>query len=837
MDVLRGEPLLPLSDERFTVLEAQGRVLYPVLKQEPVRGIIRGLLDLEAPRRVTVYFLFAGDQPLDLSAFTPYEQGVRVRPVVDSNAHRRMLDEWWQQYSKRYQQLLKNGEYPPLAENFLVATLARRLKLTMPPPKSSLFGRSSDRENPFDYLLVNEAHRMRIDRELLQDPSGPFDELIELPAREAWTAEAEVADGLPEVAVETLANYVPSECFYVRFGSFSNYLWLRELNQKWQGDLGNMIMRRGLTRGSSKRIQQQLSLKYNALAKIFGPKVIEDAALVGMDPYMDQGAGIGLLFQAKNEVLLAADLLNQRRASLAKFEDATEETFEIEGKSVSLISNPTGEVRSYHTNRDGVHLVSTSRTLVERFLQAGQGKGSLAELTSFRRARQTYPLDREDTMFAFVSELFWQNLCTPSYVIENYRRMRSVRESAVLELAGFAAQGEARANGNADELDLASVLPASFGYRPDGSELLIAEDNRHDSQRGAVGFFVPVSDVQVENATAHEIAIYRRTIQAVRASVAQMPPIVAAIKRNPPVEQGGDEKISVDVRAYGSLREALGKLGNWIGQPSDTRLMPVEGDLLAGEAVVSFPGLTGENDGGDQHLFGALRDFRSPLVVRRGAVRPDAPPAELVRGYLGAWPNAGLLSWFTGGEVAQGPEPQAVGADIWQAKREEFLLLSFKPEVVNQVLPQLQKVPAERPAQAWLSLQDLTGTQLAETVNALGYMRTRDASAAGTRVMNSLANQLGVPRHQCKEVAERLIDGTFACPLGGEYQLYEPDRGLEVWVSSSMPAANRFLLTEVPDDFQLPLLEWFRGLNAEMSLDDSSLSLHLELEMSEAAMP
>lgn len=81
IDVLRGEPLLPLSDERFTILEANGRVFYPVLKQQPVRKIVRGLLGRESPRKVTISFLFQGEEPFDLSAFTPHEQGVRVKPL------------------------------------------------------------------------------------------------------------------------------------------------------------------------------------------------------------------------------------------------------------------------------------------------------------------------------------------------------------------------------------------------------------------------------------------------------------------------------------------------------------------------------------------------------------------------------------------------------------------------------------------------------------------------------------------------------------------------------------------------------------------------------------
>ena len=835
VDVLRGEPVLPLSDERFTVLEAGGRAMYPVLKQEPIRGLIRGLLDLDAPRKVTIYYLFNGDQPFDLSAFSPYEQGVRVRPLRDPRGHQLLLAEWWQQYTKRYQQLASGGEYPPIAENFLIATLSRRLGLKVPESRGGLLSAGKNETNPFDYLLVNEAYRLRVDRELLAAQADGALQAAGVPEPIAWADAERIEDGPQDIAIEPLAKHVPEECFYVRFGSFLNYLWFRDLNKKWQGDLGNMILRRGIVRGASKRIQQQISLRDNALAKIFGPKVIGDAGMIGLDPYMDQGAAIGLIFQAKNEVLLSADLLNQRRASLQKFDDATEETLEIEGETVSLISNPAGEVRSYHVKHDGVHLVTTSRRLVERFLQAGQGKGSLADLASFRRARQSFPLDRDDTLFAFVSERFWQNLCSPQYVIENYRRMRSVRESAVLELASYAARCETPGAG--DEIDLSSVLPTNFAARSDGSSLQVIGGDRVDSLRGKPGFFVAIADMTVEDVTAGEVAVYERVAQAIKSSVGQMPPPVAAAVKRTPSEIEGIESISVDVVAQGAIRDQLGQVGTWIGQPSETRLAPVEGDLVAGEAVLIFPGLLGGGEGTGTHLFGALRDFRSPLVVKRGAVRPDAPPAELVRGYLGSWPKPGLLNLFSGGGLPEGAQPEAVGEDMWQAKQDEFFLLSFKPEVVTQVLPQLARVPAERPGQVRLRVEDLTGTELAESVNAFGYMRTRDTSVAGSRMMNSLANQLQVPRHQCKDFAERLIDGRFVCPLGGEYQLYEPTRGLEVWASSSLPVSNKFLLTEVPDDFRLPMLQWFRGLDGDMCLNDESLSVHLEIEMTEAALP
>ena len=66
--------------------------------------------------------------------------------------------------------------------------------------------------------------------------------------------------------------------------------------------------------------------------------------------------------------------------------------------------------------------------------------------------------------------------------------------------------------------------------------------------------------------------------------------------------------------------------------------------------------------------------------------------------YVASWPKPGMLKLLSGPQVADGPEPVPAGADGWQAKRNDFLVMSFKPDLVREVLPQLAMVPAQRPA-------------------------------------------------------------------------------------------------------------------------------------------
>jgi hypothetical protein len=103
--------------------------------------------------------------------------------------------------------------------------------------------------------------------------------------------------------------------------------------------------------------------------------------------------------------------------------------------------------------------------------------------------------------------------------------------------------------------------------------------------------------------------------------------------------------------------------------------------------------------------------------------------------------------------------------------------------------------------------------------------------------MNTLANQLHVPRDKCRTVAEDLMDGKFTDPLGGQYEVVEDLGGQAAWTSTALAPQNRFLLTQPPSDYQLPILTWFKGLHADLRLDDKELTGHAEVTMAKSAVP
>ena len=186
----------PLGAEGIGLSEQNGRIFYPAIDspafgklmrelldsntplttggpvREQVGGLLRGILD--RPPRTTVYFLFRGNEPLQVTlqlrkpveltivpapqAAAPPEFGRRIRrggPAV----HRRLLELWWQQYAKTPGLLQPKPDYPPLVDTYLTATLARRLNLPLPKakqmPSAHVGPQQGDRLQPGDRVAAH----------------------------------------------------------------------------------------------------------------------------------------------------------------------------------------------------------------------------------------------------------------------------------------------------------------------------------------------------------------------------------------------------------------------------------------------------------------------------------------------------------------------------------------------------------------------------------------------------------------------------------------------------------------------------------------------------------
>ncbi len=285
---------------------------------------------------MTFYFIFRGDEPLQMTLFAPDAQPLAVRTERNARQYNELLENWWDATEDRYEQVFRMSEYPIVVENFLTATWARRLGRDMPQPGMYVLRQFAWGDPWISQLMANEAYQNNVERDLLlgrfasdgqatiELPAGPFGATRFGPPAEAVSPtnpeELPGPGGVTSVQlsahVESIAGHVPHECFYLRFGNFPNYLWFRDFTRHWQGDLANMLVQKSVNHNVSDRFQRQIAVGESRLARVMGPTVVRDVAIIGFDPYMRDGAAMGILFQANNSMLLSNNLNDQRRDAM-----------------------------------------------------------------------------------------------------------------------------------------------------------------------------------------------------------------------------------------------------------------------------------------------------------------------------------------------------------------------------------------------------------------------------------------------------------------------------------------------------------------------------------------
>jgi hypothetical protein len=815
------------GEREFSLKEAEGRVLYAAFQSQPVRAILREVLN--RPQDVTVTFLFTGDEPLELELLAAEPVRMRVSPRRDPAAHQALLAAWWNDYTSAARRSAESDEYPQLVDSYLVAMLSQRLGLEPPSIDRSLFPRP-ELEQSIGVLLGTESTRLKVQEQLMLSPARPAAATEQVPSPVALPEV--VAPEVKDVKIEDIAMHVPAECFYVRFGNFNNYLWFSRLLREFGGELRNLVALRGVDYQLNARQEQQLSLKESSLAEVLGPQVIADVALIGQDMFLREGAAIGILFQARNNFALSTDIRSQRSATLKANRDAVESKIEIGGHEVSFLSTPDNRVRSFYAADGDFHFVTTSRAMVERFYEAGAGKNALGQAAEFRLARSEVALEREDSVFAYLSSAFFENLLGPHYRIEMTRRMRATVGVDLVKMAMLAAKNEGRRELSIDELVRDRFLPPGISLHPDGSHLVIGKDGDVvDSLRGAAGSFTPVPDIAFDAVTPDEARDYRQFADTIFSRWQRFDPMIIAAKRfagaTPQLE-----RVAIDARVTPIAVGNHSRLTQFIGPPVLDRMAPLAANVAGVEAVTRGPGPQ------PIHLYagvldtGAPADFADDLL---GGLRALLN----IKFYFGGWPSAGMFSFF-GLRDDLPVDPNGFGrvsALLWQRSDGPFITGSTDPDVLAQVTPQFQIVEAERPAQLWLQLRDLNRSELAALVNGYGYFRARQITGGDLRFLHRLIAQLGVTPKNAKSVAENLIGGRLVSALGGEYQLTGGPGGTSQWNSSAWDRNASRLITAVPRGFTTPPLDWLRSIHLDAALTERELSLHGVVDMQRRAPP
>lgn len=807
------------------ITESNSRISFPVIASTPFRKFLGNFIrpnDANANESKSVWFLFKGDQPLRVTLHGSGQSNFEIPIVFDKpKRYQRFAKNWWSSFSSASQEMIESGDYPPMVETYLTELVGKRLGL-QPPGRAK---RSSDSlARTFELLFDVEA--LRIDGIRNAMTSGVDRSLATLPLPPAIQWSPLVVENLPDqIEIEPLAQAVPHECFYLRFGTWQNQIWLQRLTEEFGGNLSRMIQLRGYQPRIQSKFLDQLAIQSNEFDRLFGGSLIDDVGVIGMDSYFDNGAAIGVMLHAKSTKTLANSLRSKRNAFAKSHSDQQATVKKIVtrgGQTIELLSTPDNRYRSFYAVSGDNHLLTTSLRIAERFLEANAGIGSLADTREFQFARYQMPVARDDTLFVYLPTRFFQQLLTPEYQIELRRRNQVVTDMVLNEMAKLLATGESFDFKRVDDLIEAGYLPRDFGSHPDGSSFETVGAHWQCSLRGRRGFFTPIADMQINRATQEEQQWFGERAEFFSTNIKSLDPMMIAVKRYQ--EENQLERIVFDARVLPFGEDKYQWLVQRMGPPLKQEVRSSPEDIVRFEASMQG-GLAGGPDE-THHLFGAVQDYLDPDI--------DLKPKSFLRlletfrqtpGYVGAWPNPGYTDWMP----QLGGQPDAFGytysrlLGLWRLQWADFSVLSFDQRRLESLKQHLAVIPSKRPAQVRVNIGDLANSKIQVWANTINYRRSWQASIANIRLLNLLNQQFRTPPAETAKIASRMLDVDLVCSLDGQYERLLLPTGRELWYSTAWPS---FANPELPEGYLAPVLKWFRGLELEVIKEPTQFSVH-----------
>lgn len=856
---------------RWILFEENGRVFYPVLITESLP------LPWEKEARqqesyTAYYFLFRGKEDFKItivdnqqrySSYEYYDRKIYdVHPTENELLYTLLLKDWWRNYVRFIQKSLNGDQYSSVVENYLLYTLSRRLNLPIPEMYNPYYWTGNhDIEDMVGFFTGAESVKCALQQHvILQDTKiEPADQPMPKPA---LPPAVELPPFDQNVEVEPIAFHIPEECWYIRCGSFANFQWLRKTLDDWGGNLRDMVSFRGIDYAINKKIETQLSIQETELGKLFGGMLISDVAALGSDMFIKEGGTFGLMFEAKNNAWLSLQLNKQRLQTKEKFPNATLETIDIGGKQVSFLSTPDNQVRSFYVIDGNYHLITNSKYIVQRFLEAGQKKSDLGSSNEFRYARTLHPVSNKDQLFLYLSDPFFRMIVSPHYRVEMTRRMKAEMAIINAQLALLMAQSEKAEVTTIADLCEKGYLPTNFNQRVESGTFEIRDGVVVDTLRGRATLLTPILDMEIAQITKSEAEAYDRFVEIYNQAWRRMDPTFVALKQLP--SDNGKEKISLDVHIFPYALQKYGNLANLVDEPDGVGLIPAADARFSLQVQISSKLLQNASMFSDQtksaHLSLSILDMDIPFNWENGFPIPERIQENEY------WAYAMIPDWViqilnerdqtpiqTDSEGMEYITPRS-DMPIWLKKYEGYYACALHRPTLVKVAPQLKVVDDARKAQIRFDIRSLADTKMRKYFDAVAYASSYHVTHGNIYFMDRLINQLHIPTQNARDVAEQILYGKLVSPLGGTYELrnsyydyysyeQEPSNtndavnppappkedGKKVWTWTS--DLDNPVYNKVPGNYKCSFLDWFQGLHIDFSLDEQTLSTHIELEV------
>ncbi len=302
--------------------------------------------------------------------------------------------------------------------------------------------RPSDRDFEIFSSAVAIEESLQVDRDLDVTPASgpaeiPFDQI------EGVSVVSHPFDQMragAEPRYSELARLVPENFYYARFGRLDAALELLELGQRWGGSLLGIARPVSRTHRVAERTLEQWCLTKDALRQLADSGAIRELAVIGSDPYFEDGTDVTLILDVADDELFR-DAIDP---SIGSFEEgapgALHDERNVEGVPVERLITPDRRLSMHLCHIDRYWIFSNSLEALRRVLQTRAGqRPALADAADFQYMRAViYPLEEDsEDGFVYLSDPFIRTLVGPEMRIRQSRRIRAAECLRTLSFAGL----------------------------------------------------------------------------------------------------------------------------------------------------------------------------------------------------------------------------------------------------------------------------------------------------------------------------------------------------------------------------------------------------------------
>ena len=870
-------------DQTIEVKCRQCKVWLPAVTERMATELKPSAETTDDEARLRVYFIYTGRFPKSVQVAFSGDAQISVetqRTASDQARHAVLLNEWWQALSDQ----TNRGHSTPLLEasNDFIAVLGGHFNLPIRKREASPSERTSQLESQFErtlgMLLGFESIRLAMMTDDATEPVGNSPAEFPLPSPVNV-----VGVRIPELGLhashrtESIASMVPKDCFYVRCGSIRTYTWLRQLSINWGGSLNEIVTSPSLDTDVRGRIEAQLGVNSQQLLELGLDEHLSDLALIGTDVFFEEGAGIGVVLEAKpGHEADAERAVQQLRTAARKRSGATLRTETMNGHSVSVMGTEDHRVRSFFLRNGRYLFVTNSRELMRAFLNLKRSNQSLASLREYQYADANSPAAGQSDVKIYLSDPFFRRITSPAFRLELNRRRLAAKDCRKLEIAALVSSALGFTSSSCQSLVDNQFLHPDFGLHPDGSRVELVANEAMDSLRGRVGTFVPVADMKTDKANNNELHAYQKFAQRYREEWPAMDPVFACIQ-NESLAVGIDRiHLSIHVTPY--ARKEYGFLARYLASATSTQVAIQGNELMGvsahlhnnsrqfyahlglcdgeipfrvrrGELVreegsssgnlvqqQSFAAVTPAGRDGLELLAGLVKSLqnRDPKLTSQNPSPPLPPSATLSQGLNPFIMLRGVLN--PAGVVLQLGD-FAIHGLIDLAKLNSihedaaWSIYAANSKLRDQVRERLLQKDAMKPSQIHLQAGGIEQAAIAPYLHAYSYCDARQRSADNAAWLNRWTNGLHADHEVFREGLERALNGSLKCPLGGQFELQKKPGSTTLWTSSAWNETSLALVQDVPPEYRFPFLQWLKKLELDFNLTTTSLNSEIILEV------